>query len=49
MGGTMILTALMKAIILHWGRGSSSDDKQLETQQKSSKFKMHQLPLPLSM
>ena len=45
------LTALIKAIILHWGRGSSSGDKQLETQQKSSKFKMRQPPpphLPLS-
>ena len=45
----LTLTALIKAIILHWGRGSSSGDKQLKTQQKSSKFKMHQLPrLPLS-
>ena len=32
--------------ISHWGRGSSSSDKQLETQQKSSKFIMHQPPLP---
>ena len=45
----LTLTALIKAIILHWGRGSSSGDKQLKTQQKSSKFKMHQPPrLPLS-
>ena len=43
----LTLTALIKAIILHWGRGSSAGDKQLETQQKSSKFKMHQLPSPL--
>ena len=28
--------------------GSSSGDKQLETRQKSSKFKMRQLPLPPS-
>ena len=27
----LTLTALIKAIILHWGRGSSSGDKQLET------------------
>jgi len=45
----LTLTALIKAIILHWGRDISSGDKQLETQQKSSKFKMHQLPLLLSM
>ena len=44
----LTLIGLIKAIILHCGRGSSSGDKQLETQQKSSKFKMHQLPLPLS-
>ena len=44
----LTLTALIKAIILHWGRGSSSGDTQLETQQKSSKFKTHQLLLPLS-
>ena len=42
----LILTALIKAIIFYWGRGSSSGDKQLETQQKSRKFQMHQLPLP---
>ena len=30
--------------ISHWGRGSSSSDKQLETQQRSSKLKMHQPP-----
>ena len=40
----LTLTALIKAIILHWGRGSSSGDKQPETKQKSSKFKMHQPP-----
>ena len=31
------------------GGGSSSGDKQLETQEKYCKFKMHQLPLPPSM
>ena len=45
----LALTALIKAIIFHWVRGSSSSDKQLETLQKSSKFKMHLLPLPHSM
>ena len=40
----LTLTALIKAIILHWGRGSNSGDKQPETKQKSSKFKMHQPP-----
>ena len=44
----LTLTASIKAIILHWGRGSSSGDKRLETQQKSSKFKMHQ-PSPPSL
>ena len=42
----LTLTALINAMI-YWLRGSSSGDKQLEFQQKSSKFKMHQLPLPL--
>ena len=45
----LTLTVLMKAIMLHWGGGSSSGDKQLETQEKYCKFKMHQLPLPPSM
>ena len=45
----LTLTALIKAIVLHWGRGSSSGDKQLETQQKSSKFKMRQLSFSLFM
>ena len=40
----MTLTALMKAIILHWGRGSSSGDKQLETQQKSANSKCTSSP-----
>ena len=44
----LTLTASIKAIILHWGRGSSSGDKRLETQQKSSKFKMHQPSPPPS-
>ena len=44
----LTLTASIKAIILHWGRGSSSGDKQLETQQKSNKFKMHQPSPPSS-
>ena len=44
----LTLTALIKAIILCWGRASSSGDKQLETQQTSSKFKMHQLAPLLS-
>ena len=42
----LTLTALISAMI-YWLRGSSSGDKQLEFQQTSSKFKMHQLPLPL--
>ena len=42
----LTLTALINAM-MYWLRGSSSGDKQLEFQQKSSKFKMHQLPLPL--
>ena len=37
----LISTALIKAIILYWGRGGSSGDEQLETHQKSSKFKIH--------
>ena len=45
----LTLTALIKTIILCWGRGSSSGDKQLKTQQKSSKFEMHQLPFSLFM
>ena len=47
----LTLTALIKAIMLHWGGrgGSSSGDTQLETQEKSCKFKMHQLLLPPSM
>ena len=46
----LTLTALIKAIMLHWGEGgSSSGDTQLETQEKSCKFKMHQLHLPPSM
>ena len=45
----LTLTALIKIIILCWGRGSSSGDKKLETQQKLSKFEMHQLPLSLFM
>ena len=42
----LTLTALINAMI-YWLRGGSSGDKQLEFQQKSSKFKMHQPPLPL--
>ena len=42
----LTLTALINAMI-YWLKGSSSGDKQLEFQQKSSKFKMHQLPFPL--
>ena len=42
----LTLTALINAMI-YWLRGSSSGDKQLEFQQKSSKFKMHQPLLPL--
>lgn len=37
----LILTALINAIILYWGRGGSSGDKELETHHKSqanSKF-----------
>ena len=45
----LTLTALIKTIILCWGRGSSSGDKQLKTQQKLSKFEMHQLPFSLFM
>ena len=44
MDGINLITALIKVIILYWWRGSRSGAKQLETQQKSSKFKMHQLP-----
>ena len=44
----LTLTASIKAIILHWGRGSSSGDKRLETQQKSNKFKRHQPSPPPS-
>ena len=43
----LALTAVIKAVILHKRRGCSSGDKQLKTQQKSSKLKMCQLPLPL--
>ena len=42
----LISTALIKTITLHWERCSSSGGKQLETQPKSSKYKMHQLLLP---
>ena len=45
----LTLTALIKTIILCCGRGSSSGDKQLKTQQKSSKFEIHQLPFSLFM
>ena len=45
----LTLTALIKAVILRWGRGSSSGDKQLITQQQSGKFEMRQLPFSLSM
>ena len=48
----LTLTALIKATMLHWGGGeggSKSGDTQLKTQEKSCKFKMHQLPLPPSM
>ena len=41
----LALTAVIKALILHKRRGCSSGDKQLKTQEKSSKLKMCQLPL----
>lgn len=44
MDGINLITALIKVIILYLWRGSRSGAKQLKTQQKSCKFKMHQLP-----
>ena len=47
----LILTALIKAIILYWGRGGSSGDEQLETHQnvKQIQNSLAPRPLPLSM
>ena len=45
----LILTALINAIILYWGRGGSSGDKELETHHKSqanSKFTSSPPPPP---
>ena len=45
----LTLTALIKAIILDWGRGSSSGDKQLETQKSQANSKCSSsTPLPAS-